>query len=88
MQAAKIDANQTEIVEALRQVGCSVEITSRLGKGYPDLTVGYRGVTYLIEVKTDKGKLTTDQIRWQARWRGHVKVVRSVNEALATVGAI
>ena len=50
-RAAKIDANQTEIVKALRQVGASVQSLASTGKGCPDLLVGFRGVNWLLEVK-------------------------------------
>lgn len=88
MKAAKIDNNQREIVEALRGIGASVEITSQVGKGFPDLAVGFRGNTYLLEVKGPKGKLTPDQVRFHQAWNGHIAVVRTVDEALVTVGAI
>ena len=41
-QDARKDANQTQIVDALRGVGATVAITSMLGHGFPDLVVGYR----------------------------------------------
>lgn len=38
-RAAKIDGTQTEIVAALRQVGCKVLSLAACGKGVPDLLV-------------------------------------------------
>jgi hypothetical protein len=92
-RAAKVDANQPAIVEALRRVGCEVEVTSTIGGGFPDLIVGYRGVNHMLEVKDGSKppsarKLTPDQERWHARWRGRVVVVESVEDALRAVGAI
>lgn len=87
-RAAKIDANQPEIVLALRAVGASVECMQAAGSGFPDLVVGYRGVNYLLEIKTAKGKLTKDQKTWHPLWRGQVEIVRSVDEALLAIGAI
>jgi Holliday junction resolvase len=88
MRAAKIDINQREIVEALRGIGASVVITSSVGQGFPDLVCGFRGNAYLLEIKAGKGKLTPDQVRFHQAWNGHIAVVRTVNEALAAVGAI
>ena len=90
-RAAKIDANQTEIVKALCQVGASVQSLAATGKGVPDLLVGFRGKNLLLEVK-DGGKvksdrkLTPDQVEWHQGWRGHVAVVESVEQAIKILG--
>jgi hypothetical protein len=39
-RAAKVDANHSAIVEALRKVGCKVLSLAANGKGCPDLLVG------------------------------------------------
>jgi len=57
-----------------------------IGRGVPDLLVGFRGVNYLLEIKTTKGKLTPDQTEFTALYRGVVVVVRSVSEAYAAIG--
>ncbi len=85
---AKVDQNQREIVQALRDIGADVEITARLGMGFPDLTVGFRGRTYLLEVKMPKGKLTEAEVLFFANWRGNAAVVRSVDDALIAIGAM
>ena len=90
-RAAKVDANQPEIVAALRRAGCSVEHLHAVGAGCPDLLVGYRGQNYLVEVK-DGAKppsarhLTPDQVEWHAAWRGGVAVACNVSEAFEAVG--
>ena len=86
--AAKVDANQAEIVEALRQVGASVVVLSRVGQGCADLSAGFRGQNYFLEVKTEKGKLTPSEIEFMEMWRGHYAIVRTVDEALRAIGAI
>lgn len=48
------DANEKPIVLALRAVGAHV--TQLDGKGVPDLLVGFRGATHLLEVKLPLGK--------------------------------
>lgn len=89
MRNARADSNQAELVEALRKVGASVFSLHRVGQGCPDILVGYRGRTYLIEVKTKRGTLTPPQIRFIQTWTGDlVHVVRDVDGALRAIGAI
>ena len=85
-RAAKIDQNQTEIVKALRKVGCSVLSLAALGKGAPDLLLGYKGKNVLLEIKRPKGKLNDQQQEFRIMWRGDLCVVRSVDEALMVIG--
>ena len=84
--AAKTDANKREIVEALRAVGASVEEL----RVPLDLLVGYRGVTYPMEVKnrTGKNKDTPTQLKFYAEWRGNWLKVWTVEDALRGIGAI
>jgi Holliday junction resolvase len=93
MRAARTDHNQTEIVNALRKLGCSVAVTSALGKGFPDLVVGWRGRNYLLEIKdgkktASKRKLTPDEQKFHDFWLGEVKVVESVDDAYRAVNAM
>jgi len=90
VRAGKADANQQRIVNALRDMGCTVSITSMVGKGFPDLVAGFRGRNLLLEVKDgDKApseqKLTEDQEKWHQEWKGQVAVVRSIKEAADAV---
>ena len=78
----RVDANQREIVAALRQIGASVWITSSLGGGFPDLAVGHRGRTYLLEVKVPPIRLTPDEEGFHLQWRGQVAIVTNVEEAM------
>ena len=90
MRAKRTDANQSAIIAVLRQVGATVVDLSAVGKGCPDLLVGHRGVTYLLEVKNVKGKnkTTPDQDVFYAWWRGApVTIVRTADEALSAIGA-
>ena len=54
----RADTNQSEIVEALREHGVHVVITTALGSGFPDLVCGYRGLTVLMEVKMPQSVVT------------------------------
>ena len=92
-QAAKIDANQPEIVKALRKAGAIVQSLAAVGKGCPDLLVGYRSINYLLEVKDgsrvpSERRLTPDQVDWHNSWRGTVRVVEDELQALTAIGAV
>tara|TARA_A100001391_G_scaffold176590_1_gene139858 strand:- start:3816 stop:4097 length:282 start_codon:yes stop_codon:yes gene_type:complete len=89
-RAAKVDANQAEIVEALRMIGASVQPLHAVGQGCPDLLVGWRGIVSLLEVKDGSKppsarKLTEDQVKWHTEWRGQVAVVENVEQAIEAI---
>lgn len=90
--AARVDANQAEIVAALRKAGASVWII-----GLPvDLLVGFRGQSLLMEVKTVTGKRdpkpskhTQLQKDFMLEWRGGaVSTVTDVEGALRALGVL
>ena len=93
-RAAKTDANQDQIVSAFRAAGAYVQSLAAVGKGVPDLLVGYKGQTYLVEVKDgnkppSQRKLTEDQIKWHNDWTGgSLSVIESPEQALKLIGAI
>jgi hypothetical protein len=66
-RAARVDANQEQIVSALRGAGAYVWII-----GLPvDLLVGYKNHTFLVEIKTDsKKKFTKLQTDFFENWSG------------------
>jgi hypothetical protein len=85
---ARVDDNQLLIVQTLRQYGASVQPLHTVGKGCPDLLVGFKGRNYLLEVKDglkspSKRKLTPDQQNWHELWAGSVTIVTNITEALA-----
>lgn len=90
-QRHRVDATQKAVVDALRKIGASVRVTSMLGQGFPDLTVGYQGLTFLVEVKDGSLKpsaqrLTPDEQRFVEGWRGSaVMIVGSAAEAVETI---
>ena len=85
-RARRTDANQQEIVKALRDWGATVAVTSAIGGGFPDLVVGVNGLNILMEIKRphppSAGALTNDEERWHAEWKGQVAVVRSPEAAI------
>jgi hypothetical protein len=89
----KIDANQLQIVRALRHAGVSVQSLADLGSGCPDLLCGFRGENWLLEVKdamlpASRRKLTEDEETWHKLWRGQVCVVESIEDAWRALGLI
>lgn len=90
-RAAKVDANQTAIVDALRAVGCSVQSLAEVGAGCPDLLVGIANTNILLEIKDgsrspSERRFTPAQKRWHTMWNGNAHLVETVEQALAVVG--
>jgi hypothetical protein len=84
--AARVDANQDQIVVALRAAGAYVWII-----GLPvDLLVGYKGHTFLVEIKTDARKrLTALQQDFFKNWGGGTLArVDSPDAALRMIGVL
>lgn len=93
MRAARVDANAPAIVAALRRIGAVVRVI-RQGEGIPDLLVGYRGQTVLVEVKDgakppSARRLTPDEQRFFDEWTGGpCVIVNSVEEAIQVVQSL
>ena len=84
--AARVDANQTQIVSALRAAGAYVWII-----GLPvDLLVGYKNHTFLVEIKTDsKKRLTKLQADFFENWSGSTLCrVDNPEAALRMIGVV
>ncbi|TGE04779.1 hypothetical protein [Hymenobacter fodinae] len=69
--ASRVDANQPAVVKALRAIGASILHVHQL-KNCFNLLVGYRGRTFLIEVKDpsqppSKRQLTAGKERFRAQ---------------------
>lgn len=79
--AAKTDANQAEILKALRSIGVAAEYI----KLPLDLLICHQGSTALMEVKMPGEQLNKNQVEFIARWPGVVHVVRSAEEAVKAV---
>lgn len=84
--AARVDANQEQIVSALRAAGAYVWII-----GLPvDLLVGYKGHTFLVEVKDgSKKRLTKLQADFFENWSGSTLCrVDNPEAALRMIGVV
>jgi hypothetical protein len=89
-RAGRIDSNQPAVVAYLRGLGMSVCILSPMGKGIPDLLIGWRGLNVLLELK-DGSKppsaqaLTGDERDWHAKWAGQLATVNCAEDAARVV---
>ena len=75
---AKRDKNEKRLVDFLRRCGASIAYLD--DPGVPDLLVGYCGLNLLLEVKGQKGKLTSAQKSFIQNWSGTVYVVRTIRD--------
>jgi phosphopantothenoylcysteine synthetase/decarboxylase len=88
----RLDANQHAIVSALQQAGASVTSLAAVGNGCPDILVGIRKVTTVMEVKDgakppSKKCLTPEEKKWHDAWNGSKHIVESVEQALQVLAA-
>lgn len=89
---ARVDSNQPQIVAALRRIGASILHLHQL-KNCFDLLVGYRGRTFLLEIKDpaqppSKRQLTEGEAAFRDAWRGSpYHVVHTPDEAIAILTA-
>jgi hypothetical protein len=89
----RIDPNQPAIVKGLRAFGATVQSLAEVGKGCPDILVGFQHRNYLFEIKdpnaTDKRLklLKPDQQEWHEAWRGQVTKIETLDEAIAVLQA-
>jgi hypothetical protein len=84
--AKRVDANQDQIVVALRAAGAYVWII-----GLPvDLLVGYKGHTFLVEIKrTAKSRFTPLQADFFESWGGGTLArIDSPDAALRMIGVL
>lgn len=78
--AAKRDATEAAIVDALRQFGCVVIALSQ--PGIPDLLVRTPdGRAHVVECKAPRGTRTPAQLKFLGIW-GPVPLLRSPEEAV------
>ena len=83
-RASRVDANQQQVVSALRAAGAYVYII-----GLPvDLIVGYQGKMYLVEIKDGPKKtLTRLQQDFFGNWcGGGLHRINNADEALQMIG--
>ena len=83
----RTDGNQKALVLAFHRFGASVQSLHTVGKGCPDLVVGFRGKTFLVEVKLPNGKLNKMQREFHAAWNGHpIEIARNLEDMPRILG--
>ncbi len=92
--AARIDANQNDIVDALRSIpGVTVEV------GVNDIFVGYRKKNYWFEIKNPEkvskkteavvdSAIKDSQVKLVNHWTGHYSIVWSLDQILSEIGIL
>jgi hypothetical protein len=84
----KVDANHKDLMTKLRLIpGISVASTHTIGKGFPDIVIGYKGLNYLVEIKDgtkppSQRKLTQDEVSFHSNWNGQVQICNNFYEVL------
>jgi hypothetical protein len=90
LRQRRTDANQPEIVKALRKAGAFVQSLHAVGNGCPDVLVVRGDRMILLEIK-DGSKppsarsLTTAESDWHKLAGGHVRIVENVEQALEAI---
>ena len=90
---ARKDANHTEIVRVIKDLGAQVIDIAQLGGGVPDLLVTTGNRTVLIEVKDgnkppSKQVLTEDEKEFHATWKGELYIINSIDSAIRLINEI
>ncbi len=93
-RAARVDANQQQVISALLAAGARVLVLSAVGDGCPDLLIGHRRRLMLLEVKDgqkppSKRRKTPEQERFFAEWADlPIALVDSPEAALRALGVL
>ena len=93
--ARRVDTTHGDIRRAFEKVGASVADTSRMGDDFPDLVVGWRGRTILVECKTPTRKdggvkpsaVSAGQQVFALTWRGDA-VIQATSPEQALLRAV
>ena len=83
----RVDENQKSLIHTFICLGASVLNLSTVGRGCPDLLIGYKGKTVLVEIKSStKATFTEPQIKFMQEWRGGaVSRIDSVDAAIRLI---
>ena len=89
-RAHRLDANHGELVQAFKDLGCTVLSLAGLGAGVPDICVGYGGMQIMCELKDSnkspsRRKLTPDEERFRMNWKGGYRLVQDLDGVMETV---
>jgi hypothetical protein len=77
--ATRRDVNEQALIHCARQLGWTMV---QIGKPV-DFIGCLRGVTHLIEIKTETGTLTKAQQKFVESWPGNVTIWRTADDVIA-----
>lgn len=88
-RAARIDANQNEIVKEFRRCGWYVLIISQL-KNCCDIIVSKDGQTIAVEIKDgskppSQQKLSSGELKFKDEWKGAYALITSIDDINALI---
>ena len=84
----KTDNNHKEILDQCRKIPqLTAFSTHTIGKGFPDIVVGYKGLNYLFEIKDplkpkSARKLTQHESSFFCNWKGQVNVIHTIEDII------
>ena len=87
----RTDRNHAAIINSLRKIpGISVFSTHTIGKGFPDIVVGYKQKNYLIEIKDElkspsQKKLTSSEVEFKNNWTGQYDIAENLSQILTII---
>ena len=89
----RIDANHNELVKIARDMGASVQSLAAVGKGCPDLLIGYKGRNLLVEIKDGRKSpshryLTISESAWHEGWAGEAYVILSTDQMIKLLQSV
>jgi hypothetical protein len=92
----KVDANQAEVVLALRTLGVEVLDLTAVGGGCPDILCLFGNSLFFVEIKKpfgpkggDESKWTPAQKKFRLRWeRAPMFVLRTTQDAVDLVNCL
>lgn len=80
------DANHADVRIWYEQLFCSFVDTHEVGGGFGDAVIGCAGLTDIIEIKTEDGKVLPSQETFHKTWRGSkILVIRDQQDVIEHV---
>jgi hypothetical protein len=71
------------------ECGASVFQTHLVGRSFPDLVIGYQGVTFLVEIKRPNADLKEGQVKFHDNWKGSKPfVVRTLDDVVSVLNNV
>lgn len=78
----KTDKNHMLIKNTFKKLGFSVFDARRVGQSFPDLVIAKNEINILVEIKSEKGKLSEGQKKFQDNWQGWIETVVTVEDCI------